>query len=814
MQICVGIHVYAEPERLRATLAQLRGNTRGEIDIVLLADGPDPAVRQALADLRELPQSMTDQPLGAAACFNRLLRHNDAGLKIFLEAGALVGPGWLDCMLAVLDADPANGLVGPSTNRSWNAQGIFPNIGETAIAKTAAAAQLRFGPAWQALTPLHCLADFCYAVRRAVVELIGGADEAYGGGPCWEMDYTIRAARAGYRAVWAQGAFVYRRSPTERRRKDEERLLEANKHRYQDKFCGQLLGGQRTEHVAHCRGDACRHFAPPDRIRISLPLDRAAAPKNPPEAPLRSPAGSAPPARPLVSCIMPTRDRRDWMLQSIAYFERQDYPHRELIIIHDGAEDYGQEIPCDPRIRYIQLGKRLHIGAKRNQACKLARGTIIAHWDDDDWYGSDRLSAQVAPLLAGAADITGLTGTTFFDLDRWEFWGCTPQLHQRLFVRDVHGGTLVYRRDVFDRLAHYPDISLAEDAAFLQAAVARGARLQSLAADEHFLYVRHGANSWTFRCGQHLDPRGWQRIDEPPSLAHDRAYYADRASKTGTARAAPNGIKSAATKTGAAPLTSQPSGIVTQGTSQPPLASCIMPTRNRRKFVAQAIGYFLRQDYPRRELVILDDGDDRVRDLVPDMPSIRYVAVSERLRLGSKRNAAIEAGSGDIILHWDDDDWMGAQRITRQVRALLAEDADICGSSAVRFCEVATGRLSVYRYPPSERRWLYGATLCYRRALWQQKPFEPLDIGEDTRFVWAHPQGRVVDLGEFPDFVAIVHDNNTSRPRPLSGRRWTPCKANAEQVLGEDWPYYERMRHARARAPDVAQLEAVTRVAD
>ena len=51
-----------------------------------------------------------------------------------------------------------------------------------------------------------------------------------------EMDYNIRAARAGWRGVWACGAYVYRPPFTGRRAKDERRLFEANKRRYQDKF--------------------------------------------------------------------------------------------------------------------------------------------------------------------------------------------------------------------------------------------------------------------------------------------------------------------------------------------------------------------------------------------------------------------------------------------------------------------------------------------------------------------------------------------------------------------------------------------------
>jgi glycosyltransferase involved in cell wall biosynthesis len=52
-------------------------------------------------------------------------------------------------------------------------------------------------------------------------------------------------------------------------------------------------------------------------------------------------------------------------------------------------------------------------------------------------------------------------------------------------------------------------------------------------------------------------------------------------------------------------------------TDNPSLASCIMPTYNRRAFVSKAIAYFLRQDYDDKELSIIDDSTDSVSDLVP-----------------------------------------------------------------------------------------------------------------------------------------------------------------------------------------------------
>lgn len=100
----------------------------------------------------------------------------------------------------------------------------------------------------------------------------------------------------------------------------------------------------------------------------------------------------------------------------IRYFERQDYLQRELIIVDDGgggAQEGGDQLPCDPQVRYLHVKRRMNIGAKPNLACEAARGTVIAHWGDDDWYGPTRFSARIARLLSGEAVITALDHTTF-----------------------------------------------------------------------------------------------------------------------------------------------------------------------------------------------------------------------------------------------------------------------------------------------------------------------------------------------------------------------------------------------------------------
>jgi glycosyltransferase involved in cell wall biosynthesis/GT2 family glycosyltransferase len=770
--ISIGIHVHAEPTRLRGTLESLERHTNPKSTILLFPDGPDRETELALGQLGQFPQYGTAQPLGAAACFNRLAAvSKEAQILVLLESGCIVGPGWLDHLLQALESNPSHGLVGPSTNRSWNEQGAFPRAGGSPaeVAQTAQEALSRFYPQARTLEPLYSLADFCYVVRREVVESVGAADEQYGLGPCWEMDYNIRAARAGFSGVWACYSYVYRAPFSARRRLEESRRFSASKQLYQDRFCGLRLRGNPAPYESHCRGDACEYFAPVQWIQIHRPLSeiQTVEPQPQIQAKAAQPAVLGEKTEPLVSCIMPTGNRPDFVLQSIRYLQRQDYSSWELVIIDDGREGLESRLPPDGRIRYEHIPPGLSIGLKRNRACELARGEIIAQWDDDDWYSAQRLSAQVAPLRCGAAEISGLTGTLFFELKDWRFWNCTRPLHRRLFVEDVHGGTLVYFRRVWENLSRYPDRSLAEDAVFLKQAMRRGARLQRLPNDDLYVYLRHQSNSWSFACGTYLDPAGWLRAEEPRWSPEDRAFYAA--------------------------LAPAPQAVTRASKPVLPMVSCIMPTADRRGFVPAAIRYFLRQDYPHKELVIVDDGRDSIADLVPEDPAIRYFRSTQKQSVGAKRNFACQQARGEIILHWDDDDWMAPWRLTCQVDQLLTSGADLCGLNKVYYLMPETGQAWQYVYPENGQAWVAGNTLCYRRSLWQKNPFQDINIGEDTRFVWGKFSKEISVLQDPSFIVALIHKNNVS-PKRTSGNRWRPQPVEAIwKLLGEDVGQYRGM---------------------
>jgi glycosyltransferase involved in cell wall biosynthesis len=194
---------------------------------------------------------------------------------------------------------------------------------------------------------------------------------------------------------------------------------------------------------------------------------------------------------PLVSCIMPTYNRRVFVPHAIKYFLNQDYPNKELVIVDEGKENVMDLIPEDERIKYILLKQRLSIGRTRNLAVEQSKGTFIAHWDDDDWCAKNRLSYQMQPLIEGKADVCGIDTGIFYDILEDTFWTCDPEFHARMFYADIHGGSFVYRRELWEKYARYPDISLAEDAAFLKA-ISKLARIVRLSNKNVLIYKSWG----------------------------------------------------------------------------------------------------------------------------------------------------------------------------------------------------------------------------------------------------------------------------------------------------------------------------------
>lgn len=220
------------------------------------------------------------------------------------------------------------------------------------------------------------------------------------------------------------------------------------------------------------------------------------------------------------------------------------------------------------------------------------------------------------------------------------------------------------------------------------------------------------------------------------------------------------------------------------------LVSCIMPTYNRRQFVPNAIEYFLKQDYPNKELIIIDDGTDRIEDLIPSRENIRYYPLKNKVPLGTKLNMGCEYAHGNIIANWDDDDWYAPWRLSYQLKAMQDEEVELCGINNLLYYDLIHKRGFNYIYPSNQKVWLIGSSQCYRKTLWQRNKFADINVGLDGLFVWATPAEKIKVLENSSFSVHMIHHKNVS-PKKTTGNWWhTFPLENIQKVIGKDWSNY------------------------
>jgi glycosyltransferase involved in cell wall biosynthesis len=196
-----------------------------------------------------------------------------------------------------------------------------------------------------------------------------------------------------------------------------------------------------------------------------------------------------------------------------------------------------------------------------------------------------------------------------------------------------------------------------------------------------------------------------------------------------------------------------------------PLVSCLMPTADRPAFVPGAVRCWLEQTYDNKELVVLDNGKQPIQHLLPQDNRISY-ARTTKSALGEMRNRACELARGEVLCHWDDDDWSAPDRLERQVELLQTRRADIAGFHSMLFVDLTSGRCEKYCGDPN---YAIGTSLMFRREWWAKHHFPNLHIGEDS--IWINTGGPVVAAEDARGTMfARVHPLSTAEK--FNGAKW------------------------------------------
>ena len=168
-----------------------------------------------------------------------------------------------------------------------------------------------------------------------------------------------------------------------------------------------------------------------------------------------------------------------------------------------------------------------------------------------------------------------------------------------------------------------------------------------------------------------------------------------------------------------------------------PLVTVCTPTFNRRPFVPMMLKCFEHQTYPMDsiEWIIIDDGTDKIEDLVTHIPQVKYLKYDTKLTLGQKRNIGNDMARGEIILYMDDDDYYPPERISHAVEMLRQHPKALCAGSSVMFMYFKHIN-KMYQTGPYGPNHSTAATFAFRKELLNQTRFQELScVAEEKHFL-------------------------------------------------------------------------------
>jgi len=133
--------------------------------------------------------------------------------------------------------------------------------------------------------------------------------------------------------------------------------------------------------------------------------------------------------RPAISIITPTYGREDFIMGVFDCLRAQSYQDFEWLVLDDSENPSAALFACQwDKLTYQHSPQRLSVGEKRNRLVDMARGDVIIHFDDDDYYGPDYVSKTLLRLTENAHDVLMLSGFFVAHLNAENVGYCRTQV--------------------------------------------------------------------------------------------------------------------------------------------------------------------------------------------------------------------------------------------------------------------------------------------------------------------------------------------------------------------------------------------------
>ena len=223
--------------------------------------------------------------------------------------------------------------------------------------------------------------------------------------------------------------------------------------------------------------------------------------------------------------------------------------------------------------------------------------------------------------------------------------------------------------------------------------------------------------------------------------------------------------------------------------SRSPLVSCIMPTKNRKRFIERACSMFREQVHAvagDAELIILEDGDENSSEIVQEVLWNRiYRYHSFTGSLGAKLNYGAELARGKYLINWDDDDFHHPQRIANIVKHFELTGAQMVGMSSMPYWR--EGDKDAWIYNAGDARYCTGSGQAFLRDWALAHPHPDQTVAEDEYMCRiAAEQGVLSTISGTDWVVACTHDGHCTN-------RQSPFEGELERIFGRPADNWQRV---------------------
>ena len=222
-----------------------------------------------------------------------------------------------------------------------------------------------------------------------------------------------------------------------------------------------------------------------------------------------------------------------------------------------------------------------------------------------------------------------------------------------------------------------------------------------------------------------------------------------------------------------------------------PFVSICTPTFNRRPFWEYTIKCFNHQDYPKQnmEWIIIDDGTDKIEDLVKNIDQVKYFKYNTKMPLGKKRNIMHEKSKGDIIVYMDDDDYYPPQRVSHAVNMLISHPNALCAGASeiyIWFKHIQC----MYQFGPYGPNHATAGTFAFKRELLKDHKYDDnAALAEEKAFLKNYSV-PFVQLEPKKTILVFSHIHNTFDKKKLlengENKFQKKCNRTVDEFVKED----------------------------